>query len=59
MKRAHDLRNGPWQGERLYLESDGDGCTGWVYVNGQPGRYRRGRWEPAKDAPPARQERPR
>ncbi len=50
-KNPHACANGPWQGERLYLDATSDGATGWIIVGGIVGRYFRGRFQPAPQQP--------
>ncbi len=44
-KDGHSLKDGPWAGERIYLDATSDGATGWVLVNGILGRYVRGKFQ--------------
>lgn len=45
-KKAHETQGGPFPGHKIYLSSDGDGCTGLLQVRDQIGRYRHGCWQP-------------
>lgn len=47
-KEAHKLMDGPWKDHTIWLDSGGDGNTGWFRLGDKVARYSGSRYEEAR-----------